>query len=320
MIRCTAGKALPLLLASCLCSTVVCFVAMLHAVVLYSCPNPVAHAKTHLSFLIGMLSSCIQLLSGICDWTASFCSLYCLLCCSLYLQQQLLQMLHGTSDNNSTQIYGAWCREQGQSAVERIQSKEEVAGDGESLVGLVCLAAVHAHVCSQLGLDKKLTKTVLDLHHKVCCPALACPALACPALPCPALPCPALPCPARNQDCIVVIRRCLVLFYLVRSSSVRQFVQDFTAQKFRCIHRSACWNKLLFVMLYTFNMYILTASASQGWACLLVLDSCPSLCHCLVASLHAKTCGPHADSSLASILQSEHTPCQFLVPDAALSC
>ncbi len=63
-----------------------------------------------------------------------------------------------------------------QSAVERIQSKEEVVGDGESLVGLVCLAAVHAHVCSQLGVDKKLTKTVLDLHHKVR-PALPCPAL-----------------------------------------------------------------------------------------------------------------------------------------------
>jgi len=44
------------------------------------------------------------------------------------------------------------------------------------------------------------------------------------------------------------------------------------------------------------------------------------LCHCLVASVHAKTCGPHADASLASILQSEHTPCQFLVPGAALSC
>ncbi len=69
-----------------------------------------------------------------------------------------------------------------QSAVERIQSKEEVAGDAESLVGLVSLAAVHAHVCSQFGLDKKLTKTVLDLHHKVCCAALPCPALPCPQL------------------------------------------------------------------------------------------------------------------------------------------
>ncbi|KAL0039142.1 hypothetical protein WJX77_009062 [Trebouxia sp. C0004] len=58
-------------------------------------------------------------------------------------------------------------REQTHSAVERIQSKIEVAGDGESLVGLVCLAAVHAHVCSQLGVDKKLTKSMLDLHHKI---------------------------------------------------------------------------------------------------------------------------------------------------------
>ncbi|KAL0047176.1 hypothetical protein WJX82_008696 [Trebouxia sp. C0006] len=65
------------------------------------------------------------------------------------------------------QAVSGMIREQVQSAVERIQSKEEVAGDGESLVGLVCLAAVHAHVCSQLGLDKKLTKTVLDLHHKI---------------------------------------------------------------------------------------------------------------------------------------------------------
>ncbi|DBA77761.1 TPA: hypothetical protein ACH3X2_008450 [Trebouxia sp. C0005] len=95
------------------------------------------------------------------------------------------------------QAVSGMIREQVQSAVERIQSKEEIAGDGESLVGLLCLAAVHAHVCCQLGMDKKLTKTVLDLHHK---------------------------------------------------------------------------------------------------------DSCPSLCHCLAASLHADTCGPHADSSLASVL------------------
>ncbi len=202
-----------------------------------------------------------------------------------------------------------------QSAVERIQSKEEVAGDGESLVGLVCLAAVHAHVCSQLGVDKKLTKTVLDLHHKVCYPALLCitlpcPALPCPALPCPALPCPALPCPARNQDCIVVIRRCLVLFSFVHSGLSLNILLCTELQP--AVHRSACWNKLPFVMMYL--------TVSRRRACLVVLDSCPSLCHCLVASVDVKTCGPHADSSVASILQSEHTSCQFLVPDAALSC
>ena len=56
-------------------------------------------------------------------------------------------------------------------------------------MGLLCLAAVHSHVCSRLGLDKKLTKSMLDLHNKVpgqCCPhtALPCPAphLCCPAL------------------------------------------------------------------------------------------------------------------------------------------
>ena len=64
------------------------------------------------------------------------------------------------------------CRDQLQSAVERIQAKEEVAGDRQRLVGLLCLTAVQTHVCSQLGLDKRLTKAVLDLHHKVPCPVL----------------------------------------------------------------------------------------------------------------------------------------------------
>ncbi len=142
------------------------------------------------------------------------------------------------------------------------------------------------------------------------CPALPCPALPCPALPCPALPCPALPCPARNQDCIVVIRRCLVLFSFVHSGLSLNILLCTELQP--AVHRSACWNKLPFVMMYL--------TVSRRRACLVVLDSCPSLCHCLVASVDVKTCGPHADSSVASILQSEHTSCQFLVPDAALSC
>ena len=120
------------------------------------------------------------------------------------------------------------------SAVERIQSKEEVAGDGESLVGLVCLAAVHAHVCSQLGVDKKLTKTVLDLHHKVCYQALLCITLPCPALPCPALPCPALPCPALpcSQSGLYSCHQempCSVLFRAVRPFAQHSFVHRSSA-------------------------------------------------------------------------------------------
>ena len=63
-----------------------------------------------------------------------------------------------------------------QAAVERIQVKAELADDRRQLLGLLCLAVVHSHICASLGLDKKLIKSLLDLHHKVPIPALPCPA------------------------------------------------------------------------------------------------------------------------------------------------
>lgn len=65
-----------------------------------------------------------------------------------------------------------------QAAEDRIQAKAELADDRRQLLGLLCLAAAHSHICASLGLDKKLTKSLLDLHHKVSklharpCPAL----------------------------------------------------------------------------------------------------------------------------------------------------
>ena len=88
------------------------------------------------------------------------------------------------------------CREQMQAAVERIQAKAELADDRRQLLGLLCLAVVHTHICASLGLDKKLIKSLLDLHHKVPCPAPPRPAPPRPAPPRPALPRPALSCPA----------------------------------------------------------------------------------------------------------------------------
>ena len=99
-----------------------------------------------------------------------------------------------------------------QAVVERIQAKAELADDRQQLLGLLCLAVVHTHICASLPLDKKLIKGLLDLHHKVPspapsppspCPVLPQPVLPLLALPCvtlprpahPALPCPALPCP-----------------------------------------------------------------------------------------------------------------------------
>ena len=96
MIRCTASKALPLLLPSCLHSAVACLwqrrmIACCCAVQL---PQSSCSCKHNLIFLIGMLSWRIQLLSSRCGWMASFWWLHCLLCYSLYLQQhQLLQKL-----------------------------------------------------------------------------------------------------------------------------------------------------------------------------------------------------------------------------------
>lgn len=56
-----------------------------------------------------------------------------------------------------------------QAAVERVQAKAQRLEDRHSLLGLLCLGAVHSHVCSpHVGLDKKLVKLMLDLHHKVC--------------------------------------------------------------------------------------------------------------------------------------------------------
>ena len=97
-----------------------------------------------------------------------------------------------------------------QAAVERIQLKAELADDRRRLLGLLCLAVVHSHICASLGLDKKLIKSLLDLHHKVPTPALPCPALPCPALPrpaplCPDLPCPDLPCPASPPDTLPAV-------------------------------------------------------------------------------------------------------------------
>lgn len=70
-------------------------------------------------------------------------------------------------------------REQMQAAVERIQAKAELADDRRQLLGLLCLAAAHSHICASLGLDKKLTKSLLDLHHKVVKPACPAPPSAC---------------------------------------------------------------------------------------------------------------------------------------------
>ena len=79
-----------------------------------------------------------------------------------------------------------------QAAVERIQAKAELADDRKQLLGLLCLAAVDSHICASLGLDKKLTKSLLDLHHKVANPS-ALPWPACQLqLPCPAPACPML--------------------------------------------------------------------------------------------------------------------------------
>ena len=80
-----------------------------------------------------------------------------------------------------------------QAAVERVQAKAELADDRQRVLGLLCLAAVHSHICTGLGLDKKLIRGLLDLHQKVVGQLCFCPALPCPALPCPALPCPEHP-------------------------------------------------------------------------------------------------------------------------------
>ena len=119
------------------------------------------------------------------------------------------------------------CREQMQAAVERIQAKAELADDRRQLLGLLCLAAAHSHICASLGLDKKLTKGLLDLHRKVAC--LPCPALPlpcrclplpaphCPALPCPALPCHTLPRPAMPfavpRDSVLLCRHDVLCSY-----------------------------------------------------------------------------------------------------------
>ena len=100
------------------------------------------------------------------------------------------------------------CREQMQAAVERIQAKAELVDDRRQLLGLLCLAVVHTHICASLGLDKKLIKSLLDLHHKVPCPALPRPAPPRPAPPrpaCPPPPHPAPSCPALrhpNTPCL----------------------------------------------------------------------------------------------------------------------
>lgn len=55
-----------------------------------------------------------------------------------------------------------------QAALDRIQAKAEMSEDRQALLGLLCLGTVHSHICTpRLGLDKKLVKQLLDLHHKV---------------------------------------------------------------------------------------------------------------------------------------------------------
>ena len=55
-----------------------------------------------------------------------------------------------------------------QAATDRIQSKSELSEDRQALLGLLCLGAVHTHICTpHVGLDKKLVKHLLDLYHKV---------------------------------------------------------------------------------------------------------------------------------------------------------
>ncbi|KAL3162328.1 hypothetical protein ABBQ32_010012 [Trebouxia sp. C0010 RCD-2024] len=65
------------------------------------------------------------------------------------------------------QAVSGMIREQMQAAEDRIQAKAELADDRRQLLGLLCLAAAHSHICASLGLDKKLTKSLLDLHHKI---------------------------------------------------------------------------------------------------------------------------------------------------------
>lgn len=73
-----------------------------------------------------------------------------------------------TSNAKTPDTVTVTCRQQMQAVVERIQAKAERLEDKHCLLGLLCLGAVHSHVCSpHVGLDKKLVKLMLDLHHKV---------------------------------------------------------------------------------------------------------------------------------------------------------
>lgn len=55
-----------------------------------------------------------------------------------------------------------------QVATERIGANAEMLEDRPRLLSLLCIGTVLLHICTpHTGLDKKLVKLLLDLHHKV---------------------------------------------------------------------------------------------------------------------------------------------------------